>query len=249
MSIASYRPVAAVTAKDQAGGKPIPAFAFEPTRTTLAKLADHRLLYRNRTAGFQLLGARNAEGPLAPIVAPLRLLFALRASDPGAVARYKPAGDAAAGPSLYFTNVAADGKAQASPSLTRGDAAGAEDSVRIVGRRFRASVPLPAADRPTSIALLRRYEGTRVGAAVPVPPGDAPVAELSLDVSGEEGAAFTLIAEPGGPRQHFLCEDELAGGRAFGVVELVLKAFPGPEPAAGRDFVAVFKRRETAEHA
>jgi hypothetical protein len=246
MSIVRYRPVAAVTAKDQANGKPIAAFSFEPTRATLAKLADHRLLYRNRPGGFQLLAAGNDEGPLAPIVAPLRLLFAMRAADPAAPARYKPAGDPDAGPGLYLTNLAADGKPQASPSLTRGDAAGPEDSVRIVGRRFRAAVPLPAADRPTSIELLRRYEGTRVGPAVPVPPGGAASADLSLDVSDETGAAFTLVAKPGGAKQHFLAEDELAGARALGVVELVLKAFPGPEPAAGRDFVAAFQRREPA---
>jgi hypothetical protein len=249
MSAAAFRPYAAVTAKEKAGGKPIPPFSFWPTRATQQALAGHRLLFRPRAGGFQLYAEHRANGPVAPVVAAVRLLFAMRAADRDALARYKPAGDPAAAASLYFSNLAADGKPQASPALTRGAAAAAEDSVRIVGRRFRARMPLPADSRPTSIELLRRWEGTRVGAAIPVAPGGEPSAELSLDVSDEEGTAFTLAPRPGGAKQHFLVDDELAGSGAAGVVELVLKAFPGPEPAGGRDFVAVFERREPAPNA
>jgi hypothetical protein len=247
VSAAGFRPYAGMTATEKAGGKPIAAFAFAPTRATLAKLLGHRLLFRARVGGFQVYNQHGPDGTIAPISAPVRLLFAMRATDPAALGRYKPADDPAAGPGFYLTNLAPDGNPQASPSLTRGDAAGAPDSVRIVGRRFQTRVPLPTENRPTSIELLRRYEGTRVGAAIPVPTGDgAAAAELSFDVSKEDGAAFTLATKPGGAQQHFFAEDEMAGAGALGIVELVLKAFPGPEPASGRDFTAVFERTRPA---
>ncbi|VVN48639.1 hypothetical protein PS862_01252 [Pseudomonas fluorescens] len=47
----------------------------------------------------------------------------------------------------------------------------------------------------------------------------------------------------GSPRTVLFVSDELAGRGAFGALELVLAPFPGPDPAAGRQYTVTFRRR------
>ena len=251
MSLTGFRPLAAVTITDEANGKAMESLSFDPTAATAAKLTGHRLIFRRRLGGFQLYAERNlgpGGGPVVPIVEPVRLVFALRSSDRGRLARYKPSEDPTAGPNLYLTNLDDAGVPQASRPLSRGESIAAADSARIVGPRFRARVPLPATNRPNRVEVRRRHDGERVGDAIPLEVGaGASAAELGVDLSNEEASAFTLVPKPAGDEQHILVDEELAATGAYGAVELVLKPFPGPDPEGGREFTAVFARREPAD--
>jgi hypothetical protein len=242
MSVMAYRPVASVTVLEKGSKKPIRSVRFEPTPDALRRMADHRMVHRTRDSGFQIYAVHDSGGtPRVPIAKPLRMLFSIRA---GADfhGRYKPEPGEAAAPALYLTNRDSDGEGNAAGGLSRGEAVAKEDLARIVPRRLRASVPLTGNTPPTKVEVRRRYGGAIVGEAVAIEtPAEALVAELAVDLSGEEERAFTLVPLPGGVAQHIFADDALAGGGSIGVLELILRNFPGPQPAAGRVFTATFE--------
>lgn len=247
MNIVAFRPCFGVTVKDDKG-KELPVLTFEPTASTLRRIEDHRLVFRPRAAGFQLYGqyapeAGNAR--LAPITRRTSLVFAIRLAESDLLDRYHPDLDAASGPNLYLANLDDDGTVRASGSLSRGDTVEQADAARITGRRLNARADLSATPKPVTLKVIDRFDPARMLANPPVDAiDDATRANVAIDLSQDAANAYTLAPQPSGtPRTTLFVSDELAGRGAFGALELVLAPFPGPDPAAGRQYTIKFRRR------
>ena len=248
MSIISFRPVMSLVVEEDGTGKPISALRLKPTGATRRKLADHRLVFRLRPDGFQIYGQHNPEAGdarLAPITVRTPLVFGAWLIEPDFLDRYHPDLDAAGGASLHLANLNADGSVRASGTVSRGDAVETADGVRIVGRRSNARADLGTTPPPTGLRIIDRYDLARVVANVPVKAvANSTSANVALDLSADRATAYTLVPQPSGaPQSNIFVDDELAGAGAFAVIELVAAPLPGPSPAAGRRYVARFRRR------
>lgn len=247
MSIAAFVPFISVAVKENGSNKPIGALAFEPTPSTSRLLADHRLIFRPRADGFRLYARNNpaaANARLAPITARTALIFGVRATQPGFLERYHPDLDPETGPNLYLANLDNDGTPRASGALSAGATVEQADAARITGRRLNARADLTATPKPTGVKLSDRYKATRVVATVAITAdAGSERAAVALDVSADPGSAYTLSMQPSGARTTLFADDELVGRGALGVLQLVAGPFPGPDPAAGREYTATFRRR------
>jgi len=92
-------------------GPPVDGIRFFPIDTCHKMLADYKLVFRNRVAGFDLYFS---ETPLVPINSKVRLSFGLTIADPTLFKRYglvkKDDSDPKVyEPGLYFDNLKADG--------------------------------------------------------------------------------------------------------------------------------------------
>jgi len=247
MSVTAFVPFISVAVRESGTGRPIGALAFEPTPPTARLLANHRLILRPRADGFRLYAQNNpaaGNARLAPITARTTLVFSIRATEPGFLDRYHPDLDPETGPNLYLANLDNDGTPRAGGALSAGATVEQADAARITGRRLNARADLTATPKPTGVKLSDRYQATRVVATVPIAAtAGSERAAVALDVSADLGSAYTLAMQPSGARTTLYADDELAGRGALGVLQLVASAFPGPEPAAGREYTATFRRR------
>lgn len=248
MSIVSFRPAMSLAVEEDGSGKPIAALRLIPTAATRRRLADHRLVFRPRSNGFQIYGQHNpqaGDARLAPITVRTPLVFGAWLVEPDLLERYHPDLDAAGGASLYLSNLNADGSVRASGVTSRGDTVEAADSVRIVGRRSNARADLTASPPPTTLRVVDRYDLARIVANVAVNAvANSTSASVALDLSVDRATAYTLVPQPAGaPQSNIFVDDELAGASAFAVIELVAAPLPGPSPAAGRRYFARFRRR------
>lgn len=247
MSVVSFRPFMGFAVEEN-GGKPIGALRLAPTTATRQRLANHRLVFRLRANGFQLYAQHNPEAGdarLAPITARTPLVFGAWLVEPDFLDRFHPDLDAAGGASLHLSNLNADGSVRASGATSRGDTVETADSVRIVGRRLNARADLTTDPPPTTLRVIDRYDPARVVATGAVSAvANSTSTNVALDLSADLAAAYTLVPQPAGtPQSNIFVDDELAGGGAFAVIELVAAPLPGPSPAAGRAYFARFRRR------
>jgi hypothetical protein len=248
VSITAFRPFVTVGVEDKDTGAAISAFGFEPTPATARKLADGRLLFKSRPSGFQLYAQHDpAAGGARLGGSPGRttLLFAIRLDDANFLERYHPDLDKTTGPNLYLANRDDDGSARAQGSLTRGDSVEKADGARIVGRRLSARVALEATPEPKRVKVRDRFVPTRTVADVQIEASaGATSATVAIDLSADAAIAYTLAPQPAdAPKTLLVADDELARRGAFGALELVSEPFPGPDPAGGRVYKALFRRR------
>ncbi len=248
MSVIAFRPIATVTVTDQGTGKAIATLAFAPTPTTERRLADHRIVFRQRAAGFQLYAQFNPEAGnarLGPITVRTSFVFAIRRSESDFLARYHPDLDPATGPNLYLANLDADGSVRPSGALSVGPTVEKADAAHIVGRRLNARADLSAMPAPASLKVADRFDPARTVADVSVNGiAGSTTAAVAIDLSADAAAAFTLAPQPADtPKTTLYADDELAGRGVFGVLELVADPSAGPEPAGGRAYTATFRRR------
>lgn len=247
MSVTAFVPFITVAVRESETNKPIGALAFEPTPSTVRRLADHKLILRPRGDGFRIYAQNNpaaGNARLAPITARTSLVFIMRSTQPGFLDRYHPDLDPETGPNLYLANLDDDGTPRAGGPLSASATVEQADAARIVGRRLNARADLTATPKPTGVKLSDRYEATRVVANVAIAAtAGSERAAVALDLSADPGSAYTLAMQPSGARTTLFADDELAGRGALGVLNLVAIPFPGPDPAAGRDYTATFRRR------
>ena len=248
MSTLAFRPAFTVTVDEQGTGKAVSALGFEPTPTTERRLADHRMVFRPRAAGFQLYAQFNPEAGdarLGPITARTSFVFAIQLMESDFLARYHPDLDPATGPNLYLANLDADGSVRPSGALGLGATVERADAARIVGRRLNARADLTAVPAPTSLKVTDRFDPARTVADVAVAASaGSTTAAVAIDLSADAADAFSLAPQPADtPRTTLFADDELAGRGAFGVLELVAAPTAGPDPAGGRAYTATFRRR------
>lgn len=247
MSIAAFVPFISVAVRENGTSKPIGALAFEPTPSTARLLADHKLIFRPRADGFRLYARNNpaaGNARLAPITARTALIFGLRPTEPGFLDRYHPDLDTATGPNLYLSNLDNDGTPRAGGKLSIGDTVEKADGARIAGRKLNARADMTASPKPTGVKVRDRYEASRIAADVPFNAATgSESAAAAIDLSADPGLAYTLAIQPSGANTALFADDEVAGRGALGVLHLVAGPFPGPDPAAGRDYTATFRRR------
>jgi hypothetical protein len=248
MSVVAFRPFMSVTVEESGSAKPIGALRIDPTATTARRLSDYCLIFRSRPNGFQLYAQHlpaAGDARLAPITARTPFVFGVWLTEPDLLARYHPDLSAATGSNLYLSNLNADGSVRASGALSRGAAVEQADAARIVGRRLITRVDLPARRPPTSLRIVDHYDSARVVTNVPIDASAGSTsASVAVDLSADRAAAYTAMPRPAGsPQTTLYVDDELAGRRAFAVIELVASPHPGPPPAAGRKHVIAFRRR------
>ena len=90
MSVTAFVPFISVAVRESGTNKPIGALAFEPTPSTVRRLADHKLILRPRGDGFRIYAQNNpaaGNARLAPITARTALVFSVRATEPGFLQR------------------------------------------------------------------------------------------------------------------------------------------------------------------
>jgi hypothetical protein len=247
MSMAAFIPFIGVSVAENGTGKPIAALNFEPTPATARRLADYRLIFRPRAGGFQLYARNNpaaGNARLAPITARAAFVFSVRTAEADFLTRYHPDLDPATGPNLYLSNLNADGTARPNGQLSLGATVEQADAARIVGRRLNARADLAAPTRPTSLKVTDRYAAARTVADVPVfAAAGSESASVAIDLTGDAASAYTLSPQPSGAKTMLFADDELAGLGALGALQLIAEPFPGPDPAAGRAYTAIFRRR------
>jgi hypothetical protein len=241
MTIIAYRPVATVSAREKGAATPWAGVRFWPTPATAERLAKQRMVFRPFPGGFRLAAEHDlagSGGPTIPIAGDLGLLFAVRLD--GALGETDATRKS--GPSLFLSNRNASGTPQSGPQLSREEIVGLKDRAWIVPRRHRAGFPLGPGNRPNRIEL-KSYFGGSAGEPLPIEaPAEAEAAEVMVALEMADGVAFVLRPKPQGAERLIVADDELAEMRPDGALELVLKAFPGPDPAAGREFTAIFER-------
>jgi hypothetical protein len=242
MSVVAYRPVATVTAKAKGRDAPLAAFSFSPTPSTATRLANQRMLFRPFPGGFRLAAQHDLAGgggPVVPIADTVPLLFAIRC---GGGLQEGEAADKS-GPSLFLSNRNAAGTPQGGPGLSREEFVGPKDRAWIVPRRHRARIALGTGNKPNRIELRNYFGGAAIGDPLPIEAGaQAETADVTIGLEAQEGIAFLLRPKPQGTDRLIVADDELVEMRADGVLELVLKNFPGQVPAGGRQFTATFER-------
>jgi hypothetical protein len=244
VSVIAYRPIATVSAVGP-GGAAIGSLRFTPTPATERWLADQRLCFRPFPGGFRLAGQHDLEsngGPIVPLGSePLSFLFAIKSAEADFGARHLKAASSATAPNFFLTNRSATGTPQSTPGLSREAKIGPKDMGRIVPRRSQSRFPVRATARPKEIELHSLFGGSRIGEPIPVAvPAGAMSAGGLVDTNGQPGIAFVLRSKPPGDEQLIITDDELSTMAPIGALELVLKSFPGADPAEGRAFTATF---------
>jgi len=241
MTTIAFRPVATVTARVKGRDAPLEAVRFTPTPSTIERLGSQRMVFRPYPGGFRIAAEHDLErggGPMVPLMSELPLLFAVTL---GGLAGGSEAARKA-GPAIYLSNRNSGGTPQGGPQLSRDETVGLKDRAWIVPRRHSAGFALAAGSRPTRIEL-RSYFGGAVGEPLPIEaPAEAGTAEVPISFEDAEGVAFLLRPKPQGTERLIIADDELAQLRPDGALELVLKTFPGPAPASGREFIATFEK-------
>lgn len=241
MTIISFRPVATITAKVEGRDAPLEAVRFSPTPSTMERLGSRRMVFRPFPGGFRIAAEHDLErggGPMVPILSELPLLFAVTLG--GMVGNSEAARKT--GPAIFLSNRNAGGTPQGGPQLSREETVGLKDRAWIVPRRHSAGFALSAGSRPTRIEL-KSYFGGAVGEPLPIEaPAEAEAAQVSVSLEDAEGVAFLLRPKPQGAERLIIADDELAELSPDGALELVLKTFPGPAPASGREFIATFEK-------
>ena len=239
MTMIAFRPLAIVTAKLKARDVAISGASFTPTSATQDRLARQRIIFRPFPGGFRLAAQHDLAGeggPLVPLGDSLPLLFAFRIGATG------PATDAVkAGPNIFLTNRNSSGTPQGGPQLSREETVGSKDRGWIVPRRHVANFALGTGSRPKTIEIRSAYGGGALETLAVEAPAGAETVSLPIALEEREGVAFLLKPKPSGADRLIVADDELAGMRADGALELVLKSFPGPAPAAGREFTALLE--------
>lgn len=242
MTTIAYRPLATVTAKVKGKDSPLEAVRFSPTPATLGRLANQRILFRSFAGGFRLAAQHDLAGdgsPVVPIADTLPLLFAIHFS--GGLA--EPGAGEKSGPNLYLTNRNAGGTPQGGPGLSREETVGLKDRAWIVPRRHRAQIPLGSGNRPNRVELRSYFGGGAIGDAIAIDAAaKAEAADVTIGLEGQDGFAFLVRPKPQGDDRLIVADDELSRMRPNGALELALKTFPGPVPAGGRAFTAMFER-------
>lgn len=249
MSVIAFRPFVTVTVLEQGTGKEIGGLRFEPAPATALRLADHRLVFRTRDSGFQLYAQFNPEfgnARLSALAARTSFVFCIRLTEPGFLARYHPDLDSATGPNLYLANLDARGGVRAKGRLSRGKTVTQADAARIVARRLTARASLVGKPQPASLKVTERFNPSRTVADIPVDAiAKSTAAAVAIDLSTDLARVYTLAPQPRGkPETTLFADNELAGCGAFGVLELVAEPSAGPEPAGGRKYSAIFRRRD-----
>jgi len=238
MTTIAFRPLATVSAKAKGRDLPLATVRFSPTPSTLERLSKQRILFRSFPGGFRLAAQHDVEsggGPLVPIVGDLSLLFA------GKLDEKLAAGDEKVGPSIFLTNRNASGTPQGGPQLSRDVAVGTKDRAWIVPRRHVATISLVSGSRPKSMELRPAFGGAALETLALDAAADASAVSLPISVEQRQGLAFLLRPKPSGDDRLIVADDELAEMRPDAALELVLRSFPGPAPAAGREFTATFE--------
>lgn len=240
MTMIAFRPLAVVTAKVKGRDVPMPDASFVPTPSTEDRFSRQRIIFRPFPGGFRLAAQHELAGeggPLVPLGDSLSLLFAVRLG--GSLA----SGDAAkVGPNIFLTNRNASGTPQGGPQLSREEIVGAKDRGWIVPRRHVASIALGTGSRPKTIEVKSAFGSSALATLSVEAPAGAEAVSLPIALDEQEGVAFLLKPKPSGTDRLVVADNELARMRADGALELVLKTFPGPAPAAGREFTALFER-------
>ena len=241
MTTIAFRPMATVTAKVKGRDAPLEAVRFSPTPSTLKRMGRQHMVFRPFPGGFRIAVEHDLEkggGPMVPVPSELPLLFAVELH--GAVSADEAARKA--GPGIFLSNRNSNGTPQGGPQLSRDETVGLKDRAWIVPRRHRAGFALSAGNRPTRIEL-KSFFGGAAGDPLPIEaPAEAEAAQVMVSFENVEGVAFLLRPKPQGAERLIIADDELAELRPDGALELVLKTFPGPAPASGREFTATFEK-------
>ena len=248
MSVITYVPAFSVTAEEHETAKVLQDLRFAPTEATRRRLADYRLVFQPRPGGFRLYAQRNGEfgGQAgAEFTGPVEFTFGIWLGPAAFLQRYHPDLDPTTGPNIYLTNRTGPSSSRASGSLAAGDTVAPADSARIVGRKLIARADLTVGTPPTTIRVADRFTPARVvkDFAITAEAG-SPSAAVEIDLRADAGHVYTSAPRPpDNPKTTLFVDDELAGRGAFGVLDLVADQRPGPEPAAGRQYFARFRRR------
>lgn len=248
MSVVAFRPFMSLSVEESGSSKPIGALRIGPTPTTARRLSDHCLVFRPQSNGFQIYAQHlpaAGDARLAPITGRTPFVFGAWLAEPDLLARYHPDLNATIGSNLYLSNLNADGSVRASGALSRGGTVEQADAARIVARRLITRVDLPTERPPTNLRIVDHYDPARVVTNAPINASAGSTnASVAIDLSADRAVAYTAMPQPAGkPQSRLFVDDELAGRRAFAVIELVAAPLPGVPPAAGRKYVVSFRRR------
>jgi len=237
MTIIAYRPLALVSARTKGKAASLVSVGFTPTPSTVERMNRQRIAFRGFPGGFRLAAQHDAEaggGPLVPISGDLPLLFAITVGEGVA------AGDEKLGPAIFLSNRNNSGTPQGGPQLGREEMVGAKDRAWIVPRRHVATMGFGAGARPKNIEVRPAFGGAAIETISVDAPPDSSAFGFPVELSDREELAFILKPKPSGTDRLLIADDELASMRAGGALELVLRTFPGPAPAEGREFIATF---------
>ena len=237
-----YLPLFTIWLLDDASGANLEGAVLEPTTRCRDILANHQLLWQTRPQGLAVFYTRNPwqeESLLGRISAPTTFDFSLRL--PAAFfTAYQP--DLAEAGQLHLYNRNDDGSLRvgANAGLARGARVSSADAIRILPRRFELPLQLPAG--AARIELREQFSDRLLL--------ELPLQELgggwrrSFDLRRLRAGRVRLNPDNQPSEQiHLLLDDELAAGRAQGLVSIMLDQAQDLAPAEGYRFEARFTAR------
>lgn len=233
---------------EEEGGGPLSAFTFAPDGRTVGALADHQLVFRPRQEGFDLYYRLNPEAPsplLGAIRTRVRFGFEMRLAESDFFARYEPDLSGDTGPQLYLDNLTAAGAVQpnGTAALSEGPVVQDVDGVKIYPRIFQVQTEMGGGAPPTRLIVREKFDPTVVVVEVPIVPGGGTVSTW-VDLSAHPGGPYTVETDGAGATARTIyVDDELAGRRMTGLVDLYWEDAQDSAPTGGVAYTIPFRKR------
>lgn len=256
--VIKYNRFFSVTLGEEGAGDIMEGFTFFPTRECQRMMDNHNLVFRSRSAGFEVF---YSETPLIPITESVRFSFGFRIPDAGLFEKYglvreDETDTTVYQPGLYFDNLNPDGSIiSGSPAsivasgTDPGETVSSADTYRIYRQTFKV-YDEAGGTPPSSYELSHQYNTslTQTNPVDPDPAAGSLVTTInSIDLNGDyisESGPYLLEADVQPPpnRKVYLSE-ELGQKGAHGVVDIYWENPQDtvPDPEKGQEYNIIFK--------
>lgn len=222
-SAVRYRPLFRVRVRDQESGKDMLGLRCEPTRRSVRKMRDHRLVFKSQPPGFDVYFSTNPDvgnAVLGPITDAIVLSFAMHANSPTVLSRYHPPPEQDQQAQFYLDNLLANGDlhpGQDSPMSTA-PSVSSNDSVQIYSHEF--------ALRPDDIAgantlQIRHLVTNRVALSEPLQldPEKVDLSRPALDLRNKDPGPYRVTPNTG-PGRKIYVDDQMVRGNVVAAIDV-----------------------------
>lgn len=251
----SYIKFFKVRAVESVGMEPVEEVSFIPSKECLQNLNKHRLVFKPKTGGFDILYQTNpyaADPVIAPISKRIRFSFGMIISDANFFKKYEPDFDGP--PQLYFDNLDSTGNILAGATEVLSEAAEvqANDSVKIFPLTFVVNTDLTIAPTPNSYLIKDKFNPATTLQTVNI---DNPLGlnNVSTKLNDLEKQAASYIDETGPyllesdsgqpPQRTIYLDDQLVKQNLSGIADIYWDSSQSNAVPNGNEYQIRFKLR------
>ena len=246
-----YHPLFRIRIRELGTDKGIQGIRCRPTRRSVIKLRNHRLVFKAAPSGFDVFFSTNplagnaVMGRISPLH-PVVLSFAMVADTPAALSAYEPIGEANESSQFYLDNLLADGSLHAGTDspMSTGASVSNSDAVRMYGHEFslRASDVAGAAK-----VQIRHLVTNRVALQQPLnlDPEKVDLSRPAIDMRNAEPGPYKIAPNPNPAAQDLrkiYVDDELVRGNTVAAIDVHWRSLQDPATQIAT-YVVSFKPR------